>query len=112
MLGRIHADDAAAVVESINRSAQSLDPWRHEDRVVLPVQGERWRSGQARPERQADGSVLWHGFITDITDRKRVEEESLRKDAAIASSINGIAMAGLDGALTYVNPRLPRPLGL
>ncbi len=100
---RIHADDAAAVVESISRSAQSLEPWRHEYRVVLPVQGERWRSGQARPERQADGSVLWHGFITDITDRKRVEEELLRKDAAIASSINGIAMAGLDGAVTYVN---------
>jgi diguanylate cyclase (GGDEF)-like protein len=29
--------------------------------------------GEAQPERLADGSVLWHGFITDITDRKTAE---------------------------------------
>jgi len=40
---------------------------------VLPRQGERWRSGTAQPERLADGSVLWHGFITDATERKAAE---------------------------------------
>jgi PAS domain S-box-containing protein len=39
----------------------------------------------------------------DITDRRRAEEELRIKDSAIASSINAIAMADLEGDLVYVN---------
>jgi len=31
--------------------------------------------GEAMPERLPDGGVLWHGFISDISDLKRVEDE-------------------------------------
>ncbi len=37
------------------------------------------------------------------TERRRVEEELRVKDSAIASSINGMALADLAGNLTYVN---------
>jgi len=40
---------------------------------------------------------------SDITERKRAEEELRIKDSAIASSINAIAIADLEGNLTYVN---------
>jgi diguanylate cyclase (GGDEF)-like protein/PAS domain S-box-containing protein len=43
--------------------------------VVLPRQGERWRSGIARPQRLQDGSILWHGFIADITEHKLAERK-------------------------------------
>ena len=46
-----------------------------EFRVILPRQGLRWRWSQAQPERTADGGTLWHGIISDITERKRAEEE-------------------------------------
>jgi two-component system cell cycle sensor histidine kinase/response regulator CckA len=39
----------------------------------------------------------------DISEHKRAEEALRIKDTAIASSINGIALADLDGSLTYVN---------
>lgn len=39
----------------------------------------------------------------DITEHKRAEEEMEIKEIAIASSINAIAMADLEGNLTYVN---------
>jgi len=39
----------------------------------------------------------------DITERKRAEEALRIKDKAIASSINAIAIADLEGNLTYVN---------
>jgi two-component system, cell cycle sensor histidine kinase and response regulator CckA len=100
---RLHPEDAERVASSIAQSAETLEPWRCEYRVTLPRQGVRWRSGHARPQRQADGGILWHGFITDVTDRKHAEEELLRKEAAIASSMNGIAMADFAGNLTYVN---------
>ncbi len=41
--------------------------------------------------------------FADITDRKKMEEELRVKDSAIASSINGIVIADLEGTITYVN---------
>jgi len=41
--------------------------------------------------------------FVDITQRKNMEEELRVKDSAIASSINGIAIADLEGRITYVN---------
>jgi len=70
----IHPDDLPHVYESIQASAQSLQLWREEYRVVLQ-QGVRWISGQAMPQRTADGDVLWHGYIQDITQAK---EQSLQ----------------------------------
>ena len=75
---RLHPQDREGVALSIQASALTLQPWRHEYRVVLPQQGERWRQGDAQPERLPDGSVLWHGFITDITERKRIEDVTHR----------------------------------
>ena len=106
VFGRLHPEDYDAVASSIAESARTLEPWRCEYRVVLPRQGVRWRSGLARPQREADGSILWHGFITDATPRKRAEAELLRMEGAIASSLNGIAMSDRDGRLTYVNRAL------
>jgi len=51
------------------------------------------------------------GFQTvarDITERKKVEEALIIKDNAINSSINAIAIADLEGYLTYVNPSFLR----
>lgn len=43
------------------------------------------------------------GLTVDITERKQAEEALLIKEAAIASSINAIALSDLGGCLTYVN---------
>ncbi len=41
--------------------------------------------------------------LRDITERRRTEALLRIKDAAIATSINGIALSNLEGQLTYVN---------
>ena len=68
----IHRDDAERVQRSIDESAQNLTLWRDEFRVHSPVSGEIWVEGCSAPMRLADGSVLWHGYVTNITDRKQV----------------------------------------
>ncbi|VWM01868.1 sensor domain-containing diguanylate cyclase [Burkholderia lata] len=72
---RIHPADLVAYRLSLHDSSVRLTPWRLEYRVLLPGQGLRWREGDARPQRTADGGTVWHGFITDATDRKHIEAE-------------------------------------
>lgn len=70
-----HPDDLQDVILSIRESGKNLKTWNHEYRVVLPEKGLRWLRGNAAPELMENGSILWHGFIMDVTDRKAEEEE-------------------------------------
>lgn len=71
----IHPEDLPRYQASLEASAKGLVPWQLEYRVQLPGQGVQWRQGSAHPSRQPDGGVIWHGFITDVTERKRIEAE-------------------------------------
>ena len=68
---RIHPDDRAAVRESLLASARSASPWQQEFRTPQADGAERWIYGNAIPQRQSDGSMLWHGFLTDISRERR-----------------------------------------
>lgn len=75
----IHPDDQGAFVKSVMESATAMGSWHHEFRINHPTKGEVWVEGRAMPERQPDGSVLWHGFLHDISRRKRREaQEKIR----------------------------------
>lgn len=76
---RIHGDDYDRVMGSIRASFYSLQPWKEMFRVVLPRSGERWLDGRSIPVKLDDGSVLWHGFIFDVTEYKK-EEEKIRSE--------------------------------
>jgi PAS domain S-box-containing protein len=75
VLDILHPDDVEGIVDSIQKSAQALSPWRHEYRVKFDDGEVRWLFGNALPQQEEDGSILWHGFIDDITDRKMMEQE-------------------------------------
>ncbi|MGF6706868.1 sensor domain-containing diguanylate cyclase [Pseudomonas frederiksbergensis] len=88
VFARIHPQDARRVRASILASADTLSPWREEYRVQLPQRGLRWVRGEATPEELPGGGVLWHGFISDISDLKRVEEEL--RALSVTDSLTGI----------------------
>lgn len=112
---RIHPDDMDAVVASISRSIETMEEWRCEYRVRLPNRGERWVEGHSAPERLNDGSMLWHGYISDITDRKsaelerRVSEERLR--AYIDHAPIGVFVTDQAGLYVDANPAACRIAG-
>jgi diguanylate cyclase (GGDEF)-like protein/PAS domain S-box-containing protein len=85
---RIYPQDVSRVRASIRASAQKLSPWREEYRVQLPQRGLRWVRGEATPEELPGGGVLWHGYISDISDLKRVEEEL--RALSVTDSLTGI----------------------
>ena len=75
IFSRLHPDDYNHFMESIQASAKAQTSYTNEFRVILPQQGLRWRQCYANPELLDDGSTLWHGIITDISDRKKNEQE-------------------------------------
>ncbi|MGO8763849.1 MAG: PAS domain S-box protein [Limisphaerales bacterium] len=82
---QVSPDDIAHLEQTIAESARTMSVWRDEFRVHHAQRGEVWVEGCSMPQRLADGSVLWHGFIQDITSRKRAEEKAQEGELRLGS---------------------------
>jgi two-component system sensor histidine kinase/response regulator len=71
----IHPEDLAAVTASVQESARTLKRWTCDYRVRFSDGTVRWLHGDAMPDRLPDGSVRWHGYITDATERRELVEQ-------------------------------------
>ena len=82
---RIHPDDYIDFMESRRISAENLTPWQHEYRSILEGNNIRTHYWNSLPQRESDDSIVWHGFITDVTERRIAEGEIKTINDAIAS---------------------------
>ena len=71
----IHSDDRDKFDHSILQSAKDLSPQQVNFRVKLNDGSIHHLFGNSLPHLEADGSVLWYGFITDITEQKEKEQK-------------------------------------
>ena len=115
LLAILHPDDSAKMRERVRRSATTLEPLEQEYRVRYADGTERWMLSKSVASRESDGSVLWHGFVTDMTERKSIEaalqesEERFRNAFEFAGI--GMAIVGLDGSWLRVNRALCEIVG-
>jgi len=110
-MAAIHPQDLVAVMTSIQNSARQLTPWQQEYRARFADGSVRWLYGSSAPERLDDGSVLWHGFITDITERKAADDRLRQLSRSVEQAPVSIVITDLDGAILYVNPRFTSNTG-
>ena len=87
---RIHDDDLGMIQTSIEDSAKTMQDWDIEYRVNLPKKGLRWIEGHSKPERLEDGSILWHGYLNDVTERKSTDEKLLNQYNLMQNIINTV----------------------
>ncbi|HYF60922.1 MAG TPA: EAL domain-containing protein [Burkholderiaceae bacterium] len=73
LLSRIHAEDGAQLRVAGQVAARDGTAMQQEFRVKPPGRPWRWIELHAQPTPHADGSVSWHGWFLDVTDRKRAE---------------------------------------
>ncbi len=70
----IPAEDAGRINALIEASRQNHTNFQAEFRYNHPALGEIWLEANSSPVQESDGSTIWHGFMQDITPRKRAEE--------------------------------------
>ncbi|MEI7522935.1 MAG: PAS domain S-box protein [Mariniphaga sp.] len=115
LFAKIHLDDILLVNDSILKSAKNLSPWQQQFRVKDANEASRFLYSNALPERMADGSVLWHGFTTDITDQKSIESRLLESDKCYKHLISnlhiGVLIQGPQSEIRFSNSKALELLG-
>ncbi|MEI6697119.1 MAG: PAS domain S-box protein [Bacteroidota bacterium] len=109
VFANIHPDDFDGVITSIQNSAKELCPWQQEYRVKFEDGSIRTLFGNAIPRLEENGSVLWHGFITDISERKKAEEKLYNSERFFNTIFNSqnseIAILDETGMVIQVNQK-------
>ena len=83
LVNMVHPEDRADHAQSLAASAVSLDPWNWQGRIKRHDTGEvRCIQASCRPERQANGDIIWDGVLVDITERKQADEHRRSKEEA------------------------------
>lgn len=95
IFSKAHPNDLKAFKISLAASAENVEPWEHEGRIVLTSGQIKWIKSRARPEKLQNGTILWHGFILDITERKQAEKALLLSNAMLQAQQE----AAIDGIL-------------
>ncbi|MFP4219718.1 MAG: PAS domain S-box protein [Phormidium sp.] len=107
-----HPDDRPKLEASIQKSAETGNPWVLEWRMRTPSGNLKWIEGRSQPEHQADGSIIWFGWLNDISERKASERELQALAAIIENSNDFIGIGTFDGTPEYVNPAGRQLVGL
>ncbi len=75
LFSKIYKDDFDEFIKSIEYSKNNLTPWQNVFRIKQTSDELIWIEGNAQPEKLDNGDVLWHGYLKDITERKREKDE-------------------------------------
>jgi len=109
LFDRVDAADVQTLTLTLEYSARTLEPLTCQFRIQRDG-ATRWLKTQASPKREPDGSVVWHGFISDITDQQELLDKTARANAFLRgqqdASIDGIMVIDENMRIASANKRL------
>jgi PAS domain S-box-containing protein len=89
---KIHPDDQESFISLNEEGIRNHQPFDWTGRIVHK-ETIKWLHISSAPETQADGDVLWHGIMVDITEQK-LAEESLMENERLLRDTQTIARLG------------------
>jgi PAS domain S-box-containing protein len=84
-----HPDDFSRLQQSIKASAQTLENWNYQYRITTKSGKEKGLKAVSKPESQPDNSVIWYGFVIDITEQKKAEAKLREQEQFLRSIYDG-----------------------
>ncbi|MEG4027084.1 MULTISPECIES: PAS domain S-box protein [unclassified Microcoleus] len=99
----IHPEDRDDFLNSVTLSAENLQPWRWEGRIVTPSGKLKWVQGASQPEFQASGEIVYYGLFTDISARKQAERKLQLYQQIFLKSNDAIAILDPEGYYLETN---------
>lgn len=104
----IHPADVDRINAAIAESVKNLSAFQLEYRVVLPGQPVHWVLAKSMPEKKEDGTIIFHGFNTDITRLKEIEAQLRDREERFrllfSTSLDAILMTRPNGEILEANP--------
>lgn len=111
----LHPDDHNRVMMSIEHSAQTLQQWQCRFRTIDYNGPFHWLEGMATPTKLADGSILWHGYIRDITEQQVIalKNQHLQHElsATLDSLVDAVISIDKKGIICGLNPAATKIFG-
>jgi len=75
IFGNIHPHDVEMVMRKVLETKTKLVPLKVEYRYLHPRKDEVWHEVNSLPIIEPEGTVICHGIVTDITERKLAEKK-------------------------------------
>ncbi|QDZ39349.1 EAL domain-containing protein [Euhalothece natronophila Z-M001] len=86
----LHPDDVMEMRESVIESAQSLQPWSQEWRIITPSGKMKWLQATGNPQKEEDGTVFFYTIIIDVTEKKFLEKALQESQEQLQNLTNAI----------------------
>lgn len=102
-LARIHPQDLPLITATTQQAMNSSEGWNAAFRVNHPVRGEIWVEAFFQPSTDTQGERLWHGYLQDITARRRAEAQMRLAAEIFDMSVEGILVTNLQNRILAVN---------
>ncbi|AVP59129.1 sensor domain-containing diguanylate cyclase [Pulveribacter suum] len=85
-------EDLPALASSVQSSLQGRDAWDHRYRVRdnRAPDGWRWLHGYARTQQEEDGTLLWHGFVHDVTQDQAAQEATRQSEERLRMTVRAV----------------------
>ncbi|HEY9301626.1 MAG TPA: PAS domain S-box protein, partial [Phormidium sp.] len=74
VIGLMHPEEIPGYIAAVTHSAETLELFCHQWRIITPSGKLKWLQATSQPERRSNGAIAWYGVVLDITEQKQTEQ--------------------------------------
>lgn len=97
----IHPEDKTRIINQLNDAIAARGPMRFEYRILLEDGTMKFIRCDGEPDLEFEGVLTYYGVLSDVTDRKQIEESQRRMESELAAALRLASMGELAGSIIH-----------